>query len=127
MIRFDAMTIEDEEKSEDERMKKKALKLAIDWYRKSAEQDNEETVGALNIEELFSIHSLHYEVLEGDKAGISSIRVNDQYRIKFTVFNHEAETVVYICNILESSVRMLCRKYIDEVSDSSTQAKHFIQ
>ena len=45
MIRFDAMTIEDEEKSEDERMKKKALKLAIDWYRKSAEQDNEETVG----------------------------------------------------------------------------------
>ena len=116
MIRFDAMTIEDEEKSEDERMKKKALKLAIDWYRKSAEQDNEETVGALNIEELFSIHSLHYEVLEGDKAGISSIRVNDQYRIKFTVFNQEAETVVYICNILESSVRMLCRKYIDEVS-----------
>ena len=101
--------------------------LAVDWYRKSAEQDNEETVGALNIEELFSIHSLHYEVLEGDKAGISSIRVNDQYRIKFTVFNQEAETVVYICNILESSVRMLCRKYIDEVSDSSTQAKHFIQ
>ena len=32
MIRFDAMTIEDEEKSEDERMKKKALKLAIDCF-----------------------------------------------------------------------------------------------
>lgn len=43
------------------------------------------------------------------------------------VSNQEAETVVYIDNILESSVRMLCRKYIDGVSDSSTQAKHFIQ
>lgn len=58
---------------------------------------------ALNIEELFTIHSLNYEVLKGDKAGVSSIRVNDQYRIEFIVSNQEAETVVYICNILELS------------------------
>jgi len=38
-----------------------------------------------NIEELYAIRSFHYEVLKGDKAGISSIRVNDQYRIEFTV------------------------------------------
>ena len=37
-----------------------------------------------NIEELYAIRSFHYEVLKGDKAGISSIRVNDQYRIEFT-------------------------------------------
>jgi proteic killer suppression protein len=30
-------------------------------------------------EELFLLPSLRYEVLKGDKAGISSIRVNDQY------------------------------------------------
>ena len=56
-----------------------------------------------NIEELYSINSLHYEVLRGKKAGISSIRVNDQYRIEFTVKQVAAETVVTICNILELS------------------------
>ena len=58
---------------------------------------------AAGIEELYPLHSLHYEVLKGDKAGISSIRVNDQYRIEFTVKQVAAETVVTICNILELS------------------------
>lgn len=58
---------------------------------------------ANGIEELFALNSLHYEVLKGDKAGISSIRVNDQYRIEFTVQQHSSETVVTICNILELS------------------------
>ena len=56
-----------------------------------------------NIEELYAIRSFHYEVLKGDKAGISSIRVNDQYRIEFTVKQSTSETVVTICNILELS------------------------
>ena len=56
-----------------------------------------------SIEELYPIRSLHYEVLKGNKAGISSIRVNDQYRIEFTVKQVAAETVVTICNILELS------------------------
>ena len=51
-------------------------------------------------EDLFLISSLHYEVLKGDKEGISSIRVNDQYRIEFTVSN---DKVIYICDILELS------------------------
>ena len=38
-----------------------------------------------------------------DKAGISSIRVNDQYRIEFTVKQISSEAVVTICNILELS------------------------
>lgn len=58
---------------------------------------------AKRIEELYSVRSLRYEVLKGDKAGISSIRVNDQYRIEFTVRQVESETVVTICNILELS------------------------
>ena len=53
--------------------------------------------------ELYAIRSFHYEVLKGDKAGISSIRVNDQYRIEFTVKQSTSETVVTICNILELS------------------------
>lgn len=56
---------------------------------------------ALNTEELYAVHSLNYEVLKGDKAGISSIRVNDQYRIEFTVSIQEQETIIYICDILE--------------------------
>lgn len=58
---------------------------------------------AQRVEELYAIHSLHYEMLKGDKAGISSIRVNDQYRIEFTVRQTSSETVVTICNILELS------------------------
>lgn len=44
-----------------------------------------------------------HEVLKGDKEGISSIRVNDQYRIEFTVKNVASESIVTICNILELS------------------------
>lgn len=58
---------------------------------------------AKGIEDLFAFNSLRYEVLTGDKAGISSIRVNDQYRIEFTVQQISAETVVTICNILDLS------------------------
>ena len=58
---------------------------------------------AKRVEELFVFNSLNYEVLKGDKDGISSIRVNDKYRIEFTVSNNDAETIVYICNILELS------------------------
>lgn len=58
---------------------------------------------ARNIEELFLLPSLHYEVLKGDKAGVSSIRVNDQYRIEFTVEQVSEPIVVTICNIIELS------------------------
>ncbi len=58
---------------------------------------------AHRIEELFLLPSLRYEVLRGDKAGISSVRVNDQYRIEFTVTVSEQGTVLTVCNILELS------------------------
>lgn len=66
----------------------KRYKRCID-YLKSANK----------IEDLFLLPSLRYEVLKGDRAGISSIRVNDQYRVEFTV----SETVITVCNILELS------------------------
>ena len=58
---------------------------------------------ARNIEELFLLPSLHYEVLKEDNAGVSSIRVNDQYRIEFTVEQVSEPIVVTICNIIELS------------------------
>ncbi|KAA6320178.1 hypothetical protein EZS27_030015 [termite gut metagenome] len=60
-------------------------------------------VGANNIKELFPIKALHYEKLLGDKEGISSIRVNLQYRIEFTVKETESETIATVCNIIELS------------------------
>ncbi|GAB6012283.1 type II toxin-antitoxin system RelE/ParE family toxin [Viscerimonas tarda] len=59
--------------------------------------------GATCVEDLFQINALHYEMLKGDKKGISSIRVNDQYRIEFTTSKIESETIVTVCNILELS------------------------
>lgn len=60
-------------------------------------------IQATKIEELLSLPSLHYEVLKGNKAGISSVRVNDLYRIEFTVTTQGAEPVIYVCDILELS------------------------
>ena len=55
------------------------------------------------VEDLLRVHSFHYEVLRGNKKGISSIRVNNRYRIEFTTSKVESETIVTICNILELS------------------------
>jgi proteic killer suppression protein len=60
-------------------------------------------LGAKDIEVLYNIHSLNYEVLKGDKQGVSSVRVNKQYRIEFTVKDNGAEPLITVCNILELS------------------------
>lgn len=58
---------------------------------------------AANIETLYQYHSLNYEVLTGNKKGISSIRVNNKYRVEFTVSQTEEEPIVVVCTILELS------------------------
>jgi proteic killer suppression protein len=35
--------------------------------------------------DLRNLKGLHYKKLKGDRAGMRSIRINDQYRIEFTV------------------------------------------
>lgn len=52
------------------------------------------------IADLYRYRSLHYEKLLGDKAGLESVRVNDQYRIEFKSSEQGAIT---ICNIIELS------------------------
>ena len=48
-------------------------------------------------------NSLNYEKLKGEKIGISSVRVNDQYRIEFEERMKDGETVTTICNIIDLS------------------------
>ncbi|MBD5321060.1 MAG: addiction module killer protein [Bacteroides sp.] len=59
--------------------------------------------GASCIESLWQIRSLKYEVLSGNKAGLSSVRVNDQYRVEFSVTLNEKEPILTICNVVELS------------------------
>ena len=50
--------------------------------------------------DLFRYRSLHYEKLIGDKEGLESVRVNDQYRIEFRT---SSKGEITICNITELS------------------------
>lgn len=56
-----------------------------------------------NVLELCKYNSLRYEKLKGDKLGLSSVRVNDQYRIEFEEETVDGETVATICNITDLS------------------------
>ena len=52
---------------------------------------------------LAKYNSLNYEKLRGNKAGLSSVRVNDQYRIEFEEKIIGNQTVAAVCNITELS------------------------
>ena len=52
-------------------------------------------------EDLFLINSLNFEALQGDKEGRFSIRVNNKYRIEFTLSETIEEPILTICNIIE--------------------------
>lgn len=56
-----------------------------------------------NVLSLLQYNSLNYEKLKGDKNGLSSVRVNDQYRIEFEERIKDGETVSTICNITDLS------------------------
>lgn len=58
---------------------------------------------ANNVEQLYPINSLNYEALQGDKKGVSSVRINKQYRLEFTVRNVMVEQVVTVCRLLDIS------------------------
>ena len=56
-----------------------------------------------SVEDLYRYNALCYQVLKGYKKGISSVRVNEQYRIEFTTKQVVSEIVITICNIIELS------------------------
>ncbi len=55
-------------------------------------------------EDLYKFNSLNYEVLSGDKKGISSIRVDKKYRLEFIVSKKiDSEIIINICTLTELS------------------------
>lgn len=54
-------------------------------------------------ETLYQFNSLHFEALTGDKAGLFSVRVNNQYRIEFELDAEKGHPMLTICNIVELS------------------------
>lgn len=59
---------------------------------------------ANRIEDLFPFKSLNYEKLVGDRAGLESVRVNQQYRIEFySQIKGKEPNIITICSIVELS------------------------
>ena len=57
----------------------------------------------MNVLGLTKYNSLRYEKLIGDKQELSSVRINDQYRIEFEEYITDGETIATICNITDLS------------------------
>lgn len=56
------------------------------------------------IEDLYHVGSLNYEKLSGNKKGLESVRVNDQYRIEFKSRKEgEEPQILTICSIIDLS------------------------
>ena len=53
--------------------------------------------------DLMRYKGLHYEKLVGDKGGLSSVRINDQYRIEFEEKTIDNCLTTTICNITDLS------------------------
>ena len=74
------------------------------WFQPSVVRNYVKRIVTLaeapNVETLFVLNSLNYEVLSGNKAGISSIRIDSKYRLEFKV-EESTEPIVTICNILD--------------------------
>lgn len=56
-----------------------------------------------SVEDFYRYHSLNYERLKGDKRGMESVRVNDQYRIAFRREKRGMDILITVCRILELS------------------------
>ena len=61
-------------------------------------------IGAPNVEALYMLNSLNYEVLKGNKKGISSIRIDKKYRLEFLISTHSSgESIITLYSILDIS------------------------
>ncbi|WP_418697554.1 type II toxin-antitoxin system RelE/ParE family toxin [Bacteroides sp.] len=57
---------------------------------------------AERLEELFQFNALRYEKLVGDKQGLSSLRINNQYRLEFReVPSQQDKTIIEICSLVD--------------------------
>ena len=59
---------------------------------------------ASRMEDLYQYRALSYGKLKGDKKGLSSLRINDQYRLEFReIINVGNQTVVEICSLVDNT------------------------
>ena len=56
-----------------------------------------------NVLSLTKFGSLHYEKLHGNKDGLSSVRIDNKYRIEYRETIKEGESIATICSITELS------------------------
>ena len=57
---------------------------------------------ATRIEDLFRYNALRYEKLKGDKQGLSSLRINDKYRLEFReMINSNNIFEVVVCSLVD--------------------------
>lgn len=57
---------------------------------------------AEQIEDLFRYNSLNYEKLSGNKKGLSSLRINNQYRLEFReIEDGKDKNKITICSLVE--------------------------
>ena len=57
---------------------------------------------AIRMEDLFLVKSFNYHKLEGDKKGLSALRVNDQYRLEFReICNPNNMLEIEICSLTD--------------------------
>lgn len=55
------------------------------------------------VTDLFRNNALNYEVLKGNKKGVSSVRINKQYRLELTVRDVMDEQIITVCRLLDIS------------------------
>jgi proteic killer suppression protein len=59
-------------------------------------------IKVVRMEDLFLINSLNYQKLKGNKQGLSSVRINDQYRLEFREITNSNDTLyVEICSLVD--------------------------
>ena len=59
-------------------------------------------LNSTRIEDLYNYQALNYEKLKGDKKGLSSLRINDQYRLEFREIPSQSnQTTIEICSLVE--------------------------
>ena len=56
----------------------------------------------VKMEDLYLVKSLNYEKLKGNKKGLSSVRINDQYRLEFReIINQNDILEIVACSIVD--------------------------
>jgi proteic killer suppression protein len=59
-------------------------------------------IKAVRTEDLYLVKSLNYERLKGDKKELSSVRINDQYRLEFReIINQNNQQELKICSLID--------------------------